>query len=90
VRLMNRTTRSLNLTEEGSAFLRQARIALDALEQATDDVVAARATPTGRGRISTSAAFGREQLLPLLPGLSQRYPALSVEVDFDDRISELV
>ncbi|MFX5578905.1 LysR family transcriptional regulator, partial [Acinetobacter baumannii] len=33
VRLMNRTTRSLNLTEEGSAFLRQARIALDALEQ---------------------------------------------------------
>ena len=55
VRLMNRTTRSLNLTEEGSAFLRQARIALDALEQATDDVVAARATPTGRVRISTSA-----------------------------------
>ncbi|MBP1317355.1 LysR family transcriptional regulator [Herbaspirillum sp. 1130] len=90
VRLMNRTTRSLNLTEEGSAFLRQARIALDALEQATDDVVAARATPTGRVRISTSAAFGREQLLPLLPGLSQRYPALSVEVDFDDRLSELV
>ncbi|MGC8011041.1 LysR family transcriptional regulator, partial [Salmonella enterica] len=72
VRLMNRTTRSLNLTEEGSAFLRQARIALDALEQATDDVVAARATPTGRVRISTSAAFGREQLLPRLPGLSQR------------------
>ncbi|MGL1400006.1 LysR substrate-binding domain-containing protein, partial [Vibrio parahaemolyticus] len=29
-------------------------------------------------------------MLPLLPGLSQRYPALSVEVDFDDRISELV
>ncbi|MFJ3055329.1 LysR substrate-binding domain-containing protein [Herbaspirillum sp. NPDC087042] len=90
VRLMNRTTRSLNLTEEGSAFLRQARIALDALDQATDAVVAARATPTGKIRISTSAAFGREQLLPLLPGLLTQYPALTAEVDFDDRIVDLV
>lgn len=90
VRLMNRTTRSLNLTEEGSAFLRQARIALDALDQATDAVVAARATPTGKIRISTSAAFGREQLLPLLPGLLTQYPALTTEVDFDDRIVDLV
>ncbi len=69
VRLMNRTTRSLNLTEEGSAFLRQARIALDALEQATDDVVAARATPTGRVRRPRTIAAAAAGAEPALSGL---------------------
>ncbi|URG49312.1 LysR family transcriptional regulator [Pectobacterium quasiaquaticum] len=90
VRLMNRTTRTLNLTEEGSAFLRQARIALDALDAATDAVIAHRATPSGKVRISTSVGFGREQLAPTLPGLLEKYPGLAVEVDFDDRVIDLV
>ncbi len=87
---MNRTTRTLNLTEEGRAFLRQARVALDALDAAIDTIAAQRVVPSGRVRISTSWAFGREQLMPALPGLLSRYPALSVEVDFDDRIVDLV
>ena len=90
VRLMNRTTRTLSLTAEGSAFLRQARIALDALDTAVDEVAAQRAEPSGRVRISTSAAFGRQQLMPALPGLLSRHPALSVEIDFDDRVVDLV
>ncbi|MBE7524443.1 MAG: LysR family transcriptional regulator [Burkholderiales bacterium] len=90
VRLMNRTTRTLNLTEEGAAFLRQARIALEALDQAADAVTAHRAAPAGRVRISTSVGFGREQLTPALPGLLARYPGLVVEVDFDDRMVDLV
>src|SRR6516225_7860514 len=60
VRLMNRTTRTLKLTEEGEAFLSQARIALDALDAAVDIVAAQRAAVTGRVRISTSSAFGRD------------------------------
>lgn len=90
VRLMNRTTRTLNLTEEGAAFLRQARIALEALDLATEAVIAHRAAPTGRVRISTSTDFGREQLTPALPGLLEKYPGLSVEVDFDDRVVDLI
>lgn len=90
VRLMNRTTRTLNLTEEGAAFLRQARIALNALDMAVDAVAERRIQPGGRVRISTSSAFGREQLMPAIPGLLARYPALSVEVDFDDRVVDLV
>lgn len=90
VRLMNRTTRTLKLTEEGSAFLRQARIALDALDAAVDGIVAQRLGPQGRVRISTSSAFGREQLQPVLPGLLSRYPGLLVEADFDDRIVDVV
>jgi len=90
VRLMNRTTRALSLTTEGSAFLQKARIALDALDIAIDEVAAQRVEPRGRVRISTSAAFGRLQLMPALPSLLSRHPALSVEIDFDDRVVDLV
>ncbi|WP_249021884.1 LysR family transcriptional regulator [Kluyvera ascorbata] len=90
VRLMNRTTRKLSLTEEGAAFLQQARIAIAALDTAVDTVVAGKMETRGHVRISTSAAFGREQLLPALPGLRQLYPGLSVEVDFDDRVTDIV
>ena len=90
VRLMNRTTRMLTLTDEGTAFLEQARVAIHALEAAVDIVVARRSDPSGRVRISTSAAFGRDQLMPALPGLLARHPALSFEVDFDDRRIDLV
>jgi DNA-binding transcriptional LysR family regulator len=90
VRLMNRTTRSLNLTEEGDAFLRQARVALEALDLAAEAVVSQRAAPSGTVRISTSSGFGREQLAPVLPGLLNTYPGLTVEVDFDDRVVDLI
>lgn len=90
IRLMNRTTRKISLTEEGAVFLRQARIAIDALDTAVDTVVARKMETSGHVRISTSAAFGRKQLLPALPGLRARYPALTVEVDFDDRVTDLV
>lgn len=90
IRLMNRTTRTLSLTEEGALFLRQARTALAALDLAAESVLATQSTPTGKVRISTSMAFGHAQLTPLLPGLLAQYPGLSVEVDFDDRVIDLV
>lgn len=90
VRLMNRTTRVLQLTDEGDAFLRQARVALDALDVAVDAVTARRQGPSGRVRISTSSAFGRDYLMPALPSLLSLYPELSVEVDFDDRVVDFV
>jgi DNA-binding transcriptional LysR family regulator len=90
VRLMNRTTRSLQLTGEGLAFVERARTAIDALDAAIDAVAAQRAEPAGRVRISTSNAFGHRYVMPLLPGLQARYPALAVELDFDDRRVDLV
>jgi DNA-binding transcriptional LysR family regulator len=90
VRLMNRTTRTLSLTDEGAVFLKQARIALDALDSAVDSLATQRGETSGHVRISTSAGFGRDQLLPALPGLLTRYPALTVEADLDDRVIDLV
>ena len=90
VRLMNRTTRTLSLTDEGTLFLKQARIALEALDAAVDVLAEQRVETSGHVRISSSSAFGRDHLMPVLPGLQTRYPALSVEVDFDDRVIDLV
>lgn len=90
VRLMNRTTRKVSLTEEGAAFLSQARIALEALENAVESVAATRQEISGHVRISTSSGFGRGLLLPALPGLFEQYPRLQVEADFDDRVVDLV
>jgi DNA-binding transcriptional LysR family regulator len=90
IRLMNRTTRSLQLTSEGKAFLERARIAIDALEDAIDAVAAQRAEPAGRVRISTGHTFGRTYLMPLIPDLVGRYPALVPEIDFDDYRVDLV
>ncbi|MFV0680058.1 LysR substrate-binding domain-containing protein [Ottowia sp.] len=90
VRLLHRTTRTLSLTAEGTAFLHRARVALDALDQAVDAVAAQRAQPVGQVRISSSQAFGVAHLMPALPPLLAQYPGLSVEVDFDDRVIDLV
>lgn len=90
VRLMNRTTRSLQLTTEGLVFLERARVAINALDDAIDAVVAQRTEPVGKVRISTSNAFGSDYLLPIVPELQQRYPQLSLQIDFDDRKIDLV
>ncbi len=90
VRLMNRTTRTLSLTDEGALFLRQASVALEALKSAGDALAAHRSEISGHVRISTSSAFGLDHLLPALPELQANYPLLTVEVDFDDRVVDLV
>ncbi|WP_316424841.1 LysR family transcriptional regulator [Klebsiella oxytoca] len=90
VRLMNRTTRKISLTEEGTTFLNQVRIAIDALNHASDVVLAKKMGIQGHVRIATSAAFGRDYLLPALPGLQKRYPGVTIEADFDDRVTDIV
>ncbi|MDO5614075.1 MAG: LysR substrate-binding domain-containing protein [Paracoccus sp. (in: a-proteobacteria)] len=90
LRLMNRTTRSLQLTHEGTVFLAQSRTALRALDLAVETARAGQMGPAGPVRVSSVASFGRGFLLPKLPGLIARHPALQLTVDFDDRVTDLV
>ncbi len=90
VRLMNRSTRSLQLTTEGQTFLENARAAIDALDHAVDSVSRQHAEVVGQVRISTGNAFGQHYLLPLLPKLQQRHPGLRLAIDFDDHRIDLV
>lgn len=90
VRLLHRSTRRLSLTEEGRGFLASARLALRALDDAVADVSQAARTPAGRVRISVGVAFGRRWVLPALPALVQKHPALAIDVDLDNRPVDLV
>lgn len=90
VRLVQRSTRSLRLTDEGERFLDKARAALRGLDEAVAEVSQSSVTPAGRVRISVGMAFGRRWLLPALPALAAKHPQLQVEVDFDNRRVDLV
>lgn len=85
VRLLNRTTRQLALTERGALYLAQVRHIERDLQRARAAVTDLDATPEGRLRIASSAAFGRHVLAPLLPALQARYPRLAIELLLSDR-----
>ena len=89
VRLFNRTTRQLTLTDEGRRFVAQARTGLDALAlagaSATRD-----GTPEGLVRLSCAVGFGRRFVLPLLPSFFAAHPRVRVELSLDDRPADLV
>src|SRR5215207_9027845 len=90
VRLLNRSTRRLALTAEGTRFLGKARAALRALDEAVADVTQSALAPAGRVRLSVGMASGRRWVLPALPALAARYPQLRVDVDLDNRPIDLV
>lgn len=90
VRLLQRNTHRLSLSEAGTAYYEQLRSALDALERASEQARAVSAEVKGAVRIATTVAFGQNLVVPLLPALHQQYPALDLEVLLDDRIVDIV
>jgi DNA-binding transcriptional LysR family regulator len=89
VRLFNRTTRSLSLTEEGRAFVVQARVGVQALEDASA-VATQGGQPEGLVRVNCSVGFGRRYVLPLLPEFFKAYPQVRVELNLNDHQVDLV
>lgn len=80
----------MKLTDEGEAFLIQARLAIAALDTAMDSMSANRGTPRGTVRISTSSWFVLEYVQPAIPSLLEQYPGLCVELNFDDRVVDMI
>lgn len=89
VRLFNRTTRQLSLTEEGKAFIAQTRQGLQALEAASVSATQG-LKPQGLVRISSSVGFGRRYVLPLLPAFYAQYPDVQVELSLNDLNVDLI
>jgi DNA-binding transcriptional LysR family regulator len=90
VRLLNRTTRRVSLTEEGRAFFESSRSALAELEAAHDTIAERRTEPEGLVRVTTAGAFGRLYVLPLLGEFRSRYPRIEVELSFADRVVDMI
>lgn len=89
VRLVQRSTRSLRLTEEGRAFHERCRRILDDLDDAHESLARTREAPRGRIRVSCPV-IAYHFLVPVLPAFMERYPEIGLDLDFSDRIVDLV
>jgi len=90
VRLLNRTSRRLSLTESGQALAERARLFLDDVAEAEAVVTDARLSPRGRLRINAPLSFGIQHLAPLWPIFMARYPDIELDVSLVDRVVDLV
>jgi len=90
VRLLNRTTRALSPTEVGQAYYERIRLVLEELD-ALDLAVRNRSgTASGRLKLTAPLSFGNTQLGPALIDFATRYPEISLDVSFSDRMVNLV
>jgi LysR family transcriptional regulator for bpeEF and oprC len=90
VRLLNRTTRKLSLTEDGAAYLEHVRRVLADVQETEDMLSNARATPRGRLRVDMPVTLGRQHIVPALPRFAAQYPDIEVVATLDDRRIDLV
>ena len=90
LRLLQRTTRSVTLTDAGVRYLERARRILADLEEADSAAQAERAAPVGRFVVSAPLAFGRLHVAPLMGAYIKLYPAVVGELLLSDRIANLV
>ena len=89
VRLLQRSTRRIALTEEGRQFHERCRRILDDLDDARAMVSQSAAAPRGRLRVSVPIV-AYHLLLPRLPEFLERHPEVELDIDFNDRIVDLI
>ena len=90
VKLLQRTTRKLVLTDEGTAFLEDCQRILSELEDAESAVAARSAKASGHLLVSAPAGFGRQHVAPLLPSFVAEHREVSVNLNLNDRLVDVV
>ncbi len=89
LRLFNRTTRHVRLTQEGAMFHERCRRILDELDDARAMMQDAVTAPRGQLRVSLPT-IGYRFLLPILPAFKARYPEVELDLDFNDRLVDVI
>jgi DNA-binding transcriptional LysR family regulator len=90
VRLLQRTTRSVTLTDAGARYLDRARRILAEIDEAEDSAHAEQARPTGRLTVSAPTLFGRMHVGPLMGEFLGAHPQVTGELLLADRMVNLV
>jgi len=90
VRLFQRSTRSLTLTEAGQLFLREVGSSFNTIQNAVANLASAGGQPAGTLKVSMGTAFGRLFVVPLLGEFLGRYPAINPDWHFDNRQVDLI
>lgn len=90
VRLLNRTTRRLALTEDGAAYLEHVKRVLTDIEETEAILAKGRREPRGRLRVDLPVAVGQQFIVPALPRFAAQYPELKVIATLNDQRIDLV
>jgi DNA-binding transcriptional LysR family regulator len=90
VRLVNRTTRSLHLTDEGASYYETSQRILGEIDEADAAVTSRRVEPQGVLRVALPASFGHQHIAPLVPRFAQRYPKVELALSLSDRAINLI
>jgi DNA-binding transcriptional LysR family regulator len=90
VRLINRTTRSLHLTDDGATYYEACARVLADIEEADATVSAGRVEPRGTLRVALPASFGLQHIAPLIPRFAERYPKVQLALSLSDRTVNLI
>jgi DNA-binding transcriptional LysR family regulator len=87
--LVQRTTRSVRLTDAGNALVRDVRSAYEQISRSFSDVRDSAGVARGLLRLTAPVAFARQQLVPVLAGFFNDYPEVRVQLDVSDQISAI-
>ncbi|WP_339412739.1 LysR family transcriptional regulator [Pseudomonas sp. EA_35y_Pfl2_R5] len=90
VKLLNRTTRKVNLTADGALYYERVLRLLDDLADAETSLSGASAVPRGRLRVDVPSPLARMILMPALPAFHARYPEIQIDMGVSDRIVDLI
>lgn len=90
VRLFQRSTRSLTLTEAGQRFLTEVAASFTTIQNAVANLASAEGQPAGTLKVSMGTIFGRLYIVPLLAEFLRRYPAITPDWHFDNRQVDLI
>jgi len=90
VRLVNRTTRRLHLTDEGANYHEACARILGEIAEADAEVSARRAEPQGILRVALHASFAHKHIAPLIPEFAARYPGIKLALSLSDRTVNVI
>ncbi|MCV4342699.1 LysR family transcriptional regulator [Pseudomonas capsici] len=88
--LINRTTRRMDLTEEGKFFLERARQILEQMEDLEEHLSLSRQRPSGRLRVNAASPFMLHSVVPYVAEFRQLYPDIQLELNSNDQVIDLL
>ena len=88
--LLNRTTRRLELTEEGHTFIKYTRDGLNTLQTGEEAIKLLKQAPSGKLRIDAASPFVLHQLVPLIAEFNTQYPHITLDITSHDSIIDLL
>ena len=90
IRLINRTTRRMHLTDDGKAYFERCRHILAEIEDAENAITSNRVQPKGHLKVDLPTGFGRQYLVPALSVFTEKYPDVKLTLLMTDRQADLV